>query len=277
MEVVTMTDKELRKEKLDYLFEKISKVKSNTDLKEILKKVDELNVYLDKNDSPLENLLDTITQNLSTSIQTKIKRKLHDIFDKYDKKSKAGALIYTDSDRQKIQELIRQINEICDKNFGDRYMKKSSAKKKLFLLKILAVILCPITVFATTTFFVFIGCAELWKDIPTCGITSFIQWFTLISYRIIVYLLPAIILSFFRFDKRYKWMTRFIIFLNWTLFIYLFCNVVIKFFELDSILQITIFENLDNVVMLLGYVLTAVNKRKIEFDSNGAIIGDLKQ
>lgn len=55
-----MTDKELRKEKddlLDYLFEKISKVKSNTDLKEILKKVDELNVYLDKNDSPLENLL----------------------------------------------------------------------------------------------------------------------------------------------------------------------------------------------------------------------------
>lgn len=119
-----MTDKELRKEKddlLDYLFEKISKVKSNTDLKEILKKVDELNVYLDKNDSPLENLLDTITQNLSTSIQTKIKRKLHDIFDKYDKKSKADELIYTDSDRQKIQELIRQINEICDKNFWDSF------------------------------------------------------------------------------------------------------------------------------------------------------------
>lgn len=119
-----MTDKELRKEKddlLDYLFEKISKVKSNTDLKEILKKVDELNVYLDKNDSPLENLLDTITQNLSTSIQTKIKRKLHDIFDKYDKKSKADELIYTDSDRQRIQELIRQINEICDKNFWDRF------------------------------------------------------------------------------------------------------------------------------------------------------------
>lgn len=119
-----MTDKELRKEKddlLDYLFEKISKVKSNTDLKEILKKVDELNVYLDKNDSPLENLLDTITQNLSTSIQTKIKRKLHDVFDKYDKKSKADELICTDSDRQKIQELIRQINEICDKNFWDRF------------------------------------------------------------------------------------------------------------------------------------------------------------
>ena len=110
-------------------------------------------------------------------------------------------------------------------------MKKSSAKKKLFLLKILAVILCPITVFATTTFFVFIGCAELWKDIPTCGITSFIQWFTLISYRIIVYLLPAIILSFFRFDKRYKWMTRFIIFLNWTLFIYYLLSAYARNFQ----------------------------------------------
>lgn len=156
-------------------------------------------------------------------------------------------------------------------------MKKSSAKKKLFLLKILAVVLCPMTIFATTTVFVFIGCSELWEDVPTYGITSFVQWFTIIAYRIIVYLLPAITLSFFRFDKRYKWMTRFIIFLNWTLFIYLFCNVFIKFFELDSILQITIFENLDNAVMLLGYVFTAINKRKIEFDSSGAIIGDLKQ
>lgn len=88
---------------------------------------------------------------------------------------------------------------------------------------------------------------------------------------------PAILLSLFKFDRRFKWMTRFIIFLNWTLFIFLFCNVVIQFFELDSILKITIFENLDNVVMLLGYVLTAINKRKIEFDSKGAIIGELKQ
>ena len=42
-------------------------------------------------------------------------------------------------------------------------------------------------------------------------------------------------------------------------------------------IKITIFENLDNIVMLLGYVLTAINKRKIEFDSNGAILGELKQ
>lgn len=156
-------------------------------------------------------------------------------------------------------------------------MKKMSAKKKLFILKIVAVVVCFATIVLTTAIFALLGCAELWEDIHTKGITSFPQWLTIILYRIIVYLLPAIILSVFKFDKRYKWMTRFIIFLNWTLFVYLFCNVFIKFFELDSILKITIFENLDNVVMLLGYVLTAINKRKIEFDSNGAIIGELKQ
>ena len=156
-------------------------------------------------------------------------------------------------------------------------MKKMSAKKKLFILKIMAVVICFATIFLTTAIFTLLGCAELWRDIPTNGISTFAQWLTIILYRIIVYLLPAIILSVFKFDKRYKWMTRFIIFLNWTLFIYLFCNVFIKFFELDSILKITVFENLDNIVMLLGYVLTAINKRKIEFDSNGAILGELKQ
>ena len=71
-------------------------------------------------------------------------------------------------------------------------------------------------------------------------------------------------------------MDRLIILLSWTFFIYLFGNVIITFFEIDTLLGITIFENLDAMVLLAGYVLTAINKRKIEFDSSGAIIGDLK-
>ena len=43
------------------------------------------------------------------------------------------------------------------------------------------------------------------------------------------------------------------------------------------LLDIIIFENLDTVIMLAGYVLTAINKKKIEFDSSGAIIGELKK
>lgn len=156
-------------------------------------------------------------------------------------------------------------------------MNKLSAKRKLVILKVGGILLCLLTIFVITIIFTILGCAELWRDIPQNGITSFSQWITLIMYRLLIYLLPAIILSFFRFDQRYKWMTRFIIFLSWTFFIYLFSNVIINFFEIDALLDITIFENLDTVVLLAGYVLTAINKRKIELDSSDAIIGDLKQ
>lgn len=119
-----MTDKELKKEKeelLSYLHDKISKVKNNSDLKEILEKVDSLNVYLDKDDSPLENLLDSVSQFFSTSLQSKIKKKINDIFDKYDKVDKKGNSFYNNIDKEKIRGLIKAINDICDRNFWDRF------------------------------------------------------------------------------------------------------------------------------------------------------------
>lgn len=119
-----MTDKELKKEKdelLSYLYDKISKVKSNSDLKEILRKVDDLNIYLDKNDSSTENFLDSISQFFSASMQGKIKKKLNDVFDKYDKIDKNGNPIYSDTDRARISDLIKNINDVCDRNFWDRF------------------------------------------------------------------------------------------------------------------------------------------------------------
>ena len=118
-----MKNRELEKEKdelLSYLHDKISKVKKNSDLKEILQNVDNLNMYLDKNDSSLENLLDTLSQAFSTSFQSKIKKKLNDIFDKYDKVDKKGNAVYSDDDKTKIKDLIKNINDICDRNFWDR-------------------------------------------------------------------------------------------------------------------------------------------------------------
>ena len=119
-----MTDKELKKEKdelLSYLYDKISKVKSNSDLKEILRKVDDLNIYLDKNDSSTENFFDSISQFFSASMQGKIKKKLNDVFDKYDKIDKNGNPIYSDTDRARISDLIKNINDVCDRNFWDRF------------------------------------------------------------------------------------------------------------------------------------------------------------
>ncbi len=119
-----MKNRELEKEKnelLSYLHDKISKVKNNSDLKEILQNVDNLNMYLDKNDSSLENLLDTVSQAFSLSLQSKIKKKLNDIFDKYDKVDKKGNAVYSDDDKTKIKNLIKNINDICDRNFWDRF------------------------------------------------------------------------------------------------------------------------------------------------------------
>ena len=156
-------------------------------------------------------------------------------------------------------------------------MNKLSARKKLLILKIVGIFLCPLTIFFVTTIFVLLGCSELWGSISQNGISSWSQWVTLILYRFNIYLMPAMILSLFHFDKRYKWMTRLIIFLSWTFFIYLFSQVIISFFEIDTLLNINIFSNLDNAILLFGYILTAINKRRIEFDSNGAIIGELRQ
>ena len=119
-----MKNRELEKEKdelLSYLHDKISKVKNNSDLKEILQNVDNLNMYLDKNDSSLENFLDTVSQAFSLSLQCKIKKKLNDIFDKYDKVDKKGNAVYSDDDKTKIKNLIKNINDICDRNFWDRF------------------------------------------------------------------------------------------------------------------------------------------------------------
>jgi hypothetical protein len=152
-------------------------------------------------------------------------------------------------------------------------MKKYSSKKKFYTLKVFGVFLPFITLGLVTITYAFLRIDDLWVGITTNGITSFPQWFSLIIYRALIYIWPALILSLFKFDKRYKWISRFIIFLNWTFFIYLLSNVIIKAFSFDLVLNITIFKNLDNIVLLLGYILTFLSKKKIDFDSTGAIIG----
>lgn len=90
-------------------------------------------------------------------------------------------------------------------------MKKMSSKKRFHLLKILGAILDLLMLFGITTLFALLKVDELWNKIPTEGITSFAQWITLIIYRFLLYVAPALILTLFRFDKRYKIISRFII------------------------------------------------------------------
>lgn len=151
------------------------------------------------------------------------------------------------------------------------------AKTKFLLLKIFGIFLDVIAVFGFTSVCVLLNLDRLWSGIDKEGFTSFTQWFSLILYRILLYLTPAMTLSFFKFDKRFKFSSRFRIWLNWTLGLYLLTKAVISVFSIDKVLNFSIFNNLDSIVLLIGYVFTFFTKEKISFDSTGAILDPKKK
>lgn len=121
-----MTDRELKKEKdelKDILFSKIENVKNNNDIKKIAEKVDALNEYLDGDDSRIANLLDNIVIIFSPTQKSKIKKKITDILDNYDKIDKKSNLpIYSNEKKEKIKTLIKEIDDICNRNLWDRFI-----------------------------------------------------------------------------------------------------------------------------------------------------------
>lgn len=150
-------------------------------------------------------------------------------------------------------------------------MKKVSGKIKYRVLKISAIFINVVVILLVTTIGILLHFDELWRNIETEGITTFQQWITLISYRLGIYLIPGFVLSFFKFDKRYKYASRLKIWFNWTFCIYLVVNVVIKVFAIDKVLHFEVFNTLDSAVLLTGYVITFVTKEKVDFTSTEAI------
>ena len=144
------------------------------------------------------------------------------------------------------------------------------SKTKYKLLKVLGVVLDITIIFVITAICAALKFDELWKSIDGNGLSF--GWVTLILYRLTIYLLPGIILSFIIFDKRYKYVSRLKIWLNWTLCVYLVTNAIIRVFAIDKAFGFEIFNNLDVVVLLTGYVITFVTKEKVSFDSTEAII-----
>ncbi len=114
--------KEERKKLREALYTRIDQVTRNNDLNEIAQKVITLNDYLDDKDTKLENVLDTISNAFSTTQKSRIKKFIDDILDKYDKVRKDGTPYYSADDKAKIQTLVREIDEICNRNFWDRFV-----------------------------------------------------------------------------------------------------------------------------------------------------------
>ncbi len=144
------------------------------------------------------------------------------------------------------------------------------SRTKYRLLKLFGIFLDIIVVFLATAICAILKVDDLWKEIDGKGLT--LGWLSLIIYRITIYFLPGFILSFFVFDKRYKYISRLKIWLNWTMCIYLITNAFIKVFAIDKAFNFEIFNNVDVVVLLTGYIITFVTKEKVSFDSTEAII-----
>ena len=112
--------KDERKELRTLLYEKIESVKNQRDLNEIAQKLFALNDFLDDKDTKLENAFDSITMAFSSSQMSKIKKTIDDILDKYDKVKKNKEPYYSRDERMKIQRLVCEIDEICNRGFADR-------------------------------------------------------------------------------------------------------------------------------------------------------------
>lgn len=116
-------DKDLKKEKEELrtlLFNKIDSVKKDSDLKAIAEKVDALNDKLDIHDSRLANFFDNISAHLST-LKGKIRKQVNDILDNYDKVKKDKTPVYRNEEKTAIAQLIQDIDDICNRNFFDRF------------------------------------------------------------------------------------------------------------------------------------------------------------
>lgn len=146
------------------------------------------------------------------------------------------------------------------------------SKTKFKIIKSVSFFVIPMFFFLVSVAFAVFGASELWGNMFDKGIDSFAQWITLILYRFLVYILPAIILSFFVFDKRYSFSSRLIIWFNWSFFIYLLIYAIINIFALNLVFNIELFSTLDAIMILLGYVFTYIKKKPVEFDKVETII-----
>ena len=121
-----MKDKELKKEKeelINALIGKINSINDEKTLKSIFSEVKKLNDKLDIHDSKFDNLIDAFTDAFKKKTKDKINQKLKDIFDKYDEMRRDGTSVYSDQEKKDIVGLLSTVNDICNRNFWDRFKR----------------------------------------------------------------------------------------------------------------------------------------------------------
>ncbi|MCI1735130.1 MAG: hypothetical protein LKM30_05275 [Bacilli bacterium] len=151
------------------------------------------------------------------------------------------------------------------------------SRSKYHVLVFLSFVLVPSTFVGISALFVALNVDKIWGNMFVEGMGNLNQFFTLLAYRLLIYFLPPILLSFIPFDKRYSWFNRLLIWMNWCFLVLIIANLIIKFFGIDLILlkdNISILSIVDTAVSLSGYVLTFIKKKKVTFDSTDSVLGE---
>lgn len=146
------------------------------------------------------------------------------------------------------------------------------AKAKYKILKFITIIGTPIYFFVISAVFALFKVDDIWGEMFEIGIENFQQWWTLLLYRILIYVPLPLIMGLFVFDKRYRYLSRVIICYNWMFLVYSIINGILDVFAINMIKDISIFETLSSFVSILGYLFTYLKKETISFDDVGNIL-----
>ncbi|MDR1939652.1 MAG: hypothetical protein LBQ40_02510 [Clostridiales bacterium] len=136
--------------------------------------------------------------------------------------------------------------------------------KKVFI-KFLIALPIIMGVFAIITLsFALLDTGTLWESLEKDGnVTSALQYISLILYRLLIYLLPAVVL--WLTSKRFKTKKYgFLECLNFQFAIYTILKCMVVLFALDYLLSIKMFNAMNNYVVIFGYVITLISKKKAD-------------
>lgn len=146
------------------------------------------------------------------------------------------------------------------------------AKTKYKILQFITIIATPIYFFTISAIFALLKVDDIWGEMFEIGIENFQQWWTLLVYRLLIYVPLPLVMGLFVFDKRYKYISRVVICYNWMFLVYLIINGLLDIFAINMIKDVSIFGTLSSFVSILGYIFTYLKKETISFDDVGNIL-----
>ena len=146
------------------------------------------------------------------------------------------------------------------------------ARTKYIILKFITIFGSLIYFVAISSIFALLKVDEIWGGMFEVGIKNFQQWWTLLLYRFLIYVPFPLVLGFFVFDKRYKYLSRVIMCYNWMFLVYLIISGLLDILAINMFKGVDIFESLSSFVSILGYLFSYLNKKPVSFDDSGNIL-----